>query len=166
MAAPRLSAGPTPVATASGDAPPAAPHGWPRLLALGAALVGLAIAVYLSIVHVTTAVPLYCSATGVVNCEQVVTSPASVVFGVPVAFYGVAWFAIMALLLAWRGGFAAGAGRLAWSGVGTLTVLYLVYTELFVIGAICLWCSAVHVLVLAIFTAQALFPSMRPAEAS
>ena len=30
-------------------------------------------------------------------------------------------------------------------------VVYLVYTELFRIGAICLWCTAMHVTALALF---------------
>jgi uncharacterized membrane protein len=30
-------------------------------------------------------------------------------------------------------------------------VLYLVYVELFRIGAICLWCTAVHVLAVCLF---------------
>ena len=35
--------------------------------------------------------------------------------------------------------------RLAVSGAGAAMVLYLVYVELFRIGAICLWCTAMHV---------------------
>jgi uncharacterized membrane protein len=35
------------------------------------------------------------------------------------------------------------------AGVGM--VLYLVYAELFILDAICLWCTAVHVLALALF---------------
>jgi uncharacterized membrane protein len=35
--------------------------------------------------------------------------------------------------------------------VGMLFVLYLIYTELFTIGAICLWCTSVHVITFALF---------------
>jgi len=35
--------------------------------------------------------------------------------------------------------------------VGILFVLYLVYAELFSIGAICLWCTSVHVITFALF---------------
>ena len=37
------------------------------------------------------------------------------------------------------------------SGLGAATVLYLVYVELFRIGAICLWCTAVHVIAVCLF---------------
>jgi uncharacterized membrane protein len=35
--------------------------------------------------------------------------------------------------------------------IGILFVLYLVYTELFTIGAICLWCTSVHVITFILF---------------
>jgi uncharacterized membrane protein len=35
--------------------------------------------------------------------------------------------------------------------VGIVFVLYLVYTELFTIKAICLWCTSVHVITFALF---------------
>ena len=41
--------------------------------------------------------------------------------------------------------------RLVATGVGALTVVYLVYTELYRIGAICLWCTAMHVTAVALF---------------
>lgn len=164
MATPHLSTHPAPPAPEPDAALLADARDWPRLVALAASIVGVAIAIYLSVVHLTTAVPLYCSATGVVNCEQVVTSPASMVFGIPVAYYGVAWFVVMALVLVRPAGPLLSAGRLAWAVVGALTVLYLFYTELFVIGAICLWCSIVHALVLVIFASQVLFPRMAPED--
>lgn len=164
MTTPHLSTDPAPPASEPGAAPLVETRDWPRLIAFGASIVGFAIAIYLSVVHLTTAVPLYCSATGVVNCEQVVTSPASIVFGIPVAYYGVAWFVVMAALLIRPAGQLLSAARLAWAVVGALTVLYLVYTELFVIGAICLWCSTVHALVLVIFASQVLFPRTAPEE--
>ena len=165
--------------TASGrrrgpEAPPAAPPAgaardvqlsWSRLVRLLLALIGLGISVYLSIVHLTSTVKLYCPQSSVVNCETVVTSPSSVVVGIPVAYYGVAWFVVMLVLLAVpsesRGW---GLARLVWAGLGVLTVLYLLRTELFVIGAICLWCTAVHVLVLLIFAVTVLVPQAGAAE--
>jgi uncharacterized membrane protein len=35
--------------------------------------------------------------------------------------------------------------------VGLGTVVYLLYAELFEVDAICLWCTAVHVLTFAVF---------------
>jgi len=41
--------------------------------------------------------------------------------------------------------------QLVWSAVGLVTVLFLVYIEIVQLGAVCIWCSAAHVLVLLIF---------------
>ena len=38
-----------------------------------------------------------------------------------------------------------------WAVVGVATALWLIYAELFRIDAICLWCTAVHVLTLLLF---------------
>jgi uncharacterized membrane protein len=118
-------------------------------------LVGLAISTYLSLVHALSGqVPLLCSAGGIVNCEQVTTSAQSYVGPLPVAYLGMAWFAVMLGIQAL--GRARSPGwwdplTLIWSAGGTLFVLYLIYAELFLVGAICLWCTAVHVIVLGLF---------------
>ena len=39
---------------------------------------------------------------------------------------------------------------------GVTLVLYLIWTELFRINAICLWCTAVHILTIALFTIVAI----------
>ncbi len=41
--------------------------------------------------------------------------------------------------------------RLALSVVGVGTILYLISAELFLIKAICLWCSSVHVITFVLF---------------
>jgi uncharacterized membrane protein len=48
---------------------------------------------------------------------------------------------------------ARGAGNVfrLTAGSPAIDVLYLVYAELFILDAICLWCTAVHVLALALF---------------
>lgn len=131
------------------------PPAWAWPLSLVCSLAGLGVAAYLTAVHYSTHVTLACSATGLINCERVTTSPQSVVAGVPVAVLGVAWFAVMAGLAtpwAWRSDAAAvWAGRVAWVVVGVAMVLHLLYAELFQIDAICLWCTAVHVLVGLVF---------------
>jgi uncharacterized membrane protein len=118
---------------------------WSALLAL----LGLAISVYLMVVHYAQGeVPLACAPGGVVNCELVTSSAESGVGPVPVALLGVVWFG-MYLSLVLRG--TAGPYRLAWAATGLAFVFYLVYAELFLIGALCLWCTAVHFVVLALF---------------
>ena len=130
---------------------------------LAVALVGLAIAGYLTLLHYDTRVPLVCGdGTGaVVDCEAVLTSPSSVFLGIPVAVLGVVWFAVVVVLAALtrRASHASRrrrlhAAALGWTLVGTGCVLWLVYQELGVIGRICAWCTGVHVLVLALFVLQ------------
>lgn len=118
-------------------------------LALGLALVGLAVAAYLTVDHYRGVAPV-CPDSGIVNCVRVTTSPESVLFGIPVAVYGLVFFAAMSLLdlpALWRRpDRRLLALRQAAAIVGIGFVLYLVSVELFVVGAICLWCTSVHVI--------------------
>ncbi|HET9410319.1 MAG TPA: vitamin K epoxide reductase family protein, partial [Candidatus Dormibacteraeota bacterium] len=41
--------------------------------------------------------------------------------------------------------------QLAWSGLGLVTVIGLVFIEIVRLGAVCLWCTVAHVLVLITF---------------
>jgi uncharacterized membrane protein len=125
-----------------------------QALALAAGLAGLGISIYLTVVHYST-IPLACPANALINCEQVVTSPYGVIGGsvIPTSAAGIVWFAVSALLAA---GLLAGRAQLAraqlgWAAIGLVTVLGLVYIEIVRLGAVCIWCSAAHALVLLIF---------------
>ena len=115
----------------------------------------VAIASYLTVTHYSDPASLACPDTGVVNCTLVTTSSWSVFLGVPVAVLGLAWsLAMVGLTLpwSWRSGSAGlDRARIVLAGIGAVTVVYLVYIELFRIGAICLWCTAVHVLAVSLF---------------
>ncbi len=128
---------------------------WLIATSLGLSLVAVGIATYLTIAHYADPGALACPDSGVVNCALVTTSPESVVLGVPVAVLGLIWaFAMVCLCVpkAWRArGEWVERTRLIATGAGALTVVYLVYTELFRIGAICLWCTAIHVTAVALF---------------
>ena len=132
---------------------------------LGLSMVGLAIAAYLTYGHYVEHDNLFCSESGVVNCQKVTSSPESVVFGVPVAVWGLAFFVGMTALAspwAWR---VPALQRLRVIGVaaGGIAVVYLVYTELFTLDAICLWCTGVHLVTLALLFAVLLVdPRPRP----
>ncbi len=135
----------------AGSAVPA----WLPLAGMTIVAAGLAVATYLTVAHYDTASLLACPGTRVVNCEKVTTSPESEILGIPVAVLGLVFFAVMAPLTlpaAWRLDHAvARYGRLLFTLTGVGMVVYLVYTELFTLDAICLWCTAVHVLTIALF---------------
>ncbi|HWF15778.1 MAG TPA: vitamin K epoxide reductase family protein [Acidimicrobiales bacterium] len=132
----------------------AAPR-WAQVTSLALSLAAVAVASYLTVTHYSDPAALACPDTGVVNCTLVTTSSWSVILGVPVAVLGLVWSVVMTgLTLPWS--WRSGRGRLnrarvAMAGLGAAMVLYLVYVELFRIGAICLWCTAVHVLAVCLF---------------
>jgi uncharacterized membrane protein len=140
-------------------AAPRAPR-WGVPGSLLTATAGLGVSIYLTVAHYTATVTLACPQTATVNCEKVTTSPQSQFLGMPVAVLGVAYFAVMLALCsppAWRHPAAA----VRWVRVlgalcGVGFVAWLVYAELFVIDAICLWCTSVHALTLVLFSVIAL----------
>jgi len=142
---------------------PAEPRGWaaPSTVALAAA--GLALSAYLTIEHFRDPGTLACPATATVNCARVTTSAQATLLGVPVAVLGVAFFVAMVLVclpFAWRD-LRLTVLRVALAGVGVGFVIYLVYAELFLVGSICLWCTAVHAVTLALFAAVAFATAAR-----
>ena len=133
---------------------------WPAWLGTILSLAGLAVAGYLTYEHFTGSTSLVCADKGIVNCLEVTTSSYAAVAGVPVAVLGLVFFAVMLVIqLPWawdRPEPAVRWFRVAWAVVGLGTVVYLLYAELFAINAICLWCSAVHVLTFLLFVSTIL----------
>ncbi len=118
-------------------------------------LIAAAIAIYLTIVHYNTQFSLICPSSGLVNCEQVLSSSYASVpnTSIPTSAAGICWSVVGAVLaaIAWlflphkRIVYIA---ELVWAGIGMVTVFYLVYAEVVVLHAICAWCTAIHVIVL------------------
>ncbi len=138
---------------------------WVPPVSLALALGGIAVSAYLTIAHYATPRVLACSASGRINCELVTTSAQSMFLGIPVAVLGLVWFVGMTALClpaAWRSeSRPVHLVRLLAGVAGVGFALWLVYAELFIIGAICLWCTVAHVLafglfVIAVLTAQSL----------
>lgn len=128
---------------------------WLPAVSLALVLIGLALSVYLTYEHYTSSTTLACSDNGVVNCLQVTTSAQSKVFGIPVALLGLIYFVAMVpacLPVAWRSRAAwLRYGRIGAGAVGIVFVFYLLYSELFTIGKICLYCTGVHVVTVLLF---------------
>lgn len=116
-------------------------------------LVGILIALYLTLYKLGVIGGLTCT---VGSCETVNTSRWATFLGLPVAAWGVgAYVALFALSLAGTADRYAGSQTIsvllvaiaAWS---VLFSAWLTYLELFVIRAICIWCVASAVLLVAI----------------
>ncbi len=116
-------------------------------LAIAAGVAGIAISVYLTGVHFAGFAPA-CPATGHINCELVLSSRYAVIAGssIPTSAAGIVWFGVAVALWALL---PFGWPHVAWSAIGLAFVLYFVYVEIVLLGAICLWCTAAHVLVVA-----------------
>jgi len=106
-----------------------------RAAIAAAAIVGAAIAAYLTYVHYAHTSPI-CTTGG---CETVQKSKYAELGGVPVALLGLVAYGAIIVTTAFRGPLAAFAGVLiAFVGVGFSG--YLLWAQLGPIGAICQWC--------------------------
>ena len=127
---------------------------WQPVATLVLSIVGLGIATYLTITHFDK-VALVCSDNGAINCAKVTTSPQSEIVGIPVAMLGLAFFIPMIALclpVAWRStDRRIHMARLLLAVTGVGMIIYLIIAELFIIKAICLWCSGVHLITFILF---------------
>jgi uncharacterized membrane protein len=111
-------------------------------------LIGLGLAIYLTVEHYSTTPSFACPATGAIDCLKVTTSNYSNFHGIPVAPAGLAYFVVsipLHLPVAWRSANAwIARARWAWVAVGMASVFWLIHAEL-ELGALCLYCTGVHV---------------------
>ena len=87
--------------------------------------------------------------------------------GLPVAVLGLVYFVALTLLVvppAWRHR-GLDPLRVAGAAAGMAMVIYLIWAELFRVGAICLWCSAVHLCTFGLFVTILWRVAARPAPA-
>ena len=117
--------------------------------ATGLSLIGLAIAAYLALTRLSGGLPVCGPLHG---CETVALSSYSEIFGIPVAFCGVVFsIVVVGLAIAWwrTNDRRALLGLYGLGLLGVLFVAYLTYLELFVIGAVCVWCAGYAVTIVA-----------------
>jgi uncharacterized membrane protein len=121
---------------------------WPAAL-VALSVAGLLIALYLSATRLAGGLPACGPVRG---CDTVALSEYSAVGGVPVAYLGAAFSAVLLVAV---GAWLLGRDRRAlWAAYGLATlglvfVAYLTYLEVFVIHAICVWCVGYAIAVLA-----------------
>ena len=93
--------------------------------------------------------------TTAICCGCVTTSAQSMIFGLPVALYGLLYFVAMiaiCLPVAWRSpSMWIARLRLVGAVAGMGMVLYLISMEAFVIHHVCIYCSVVHLLQFVLF---------------
>jgi uncharacterized membrane protein len=124
----------------------------PRLL-VGLAAIAVAVTGYLTWVHFSGSAALCAGAGG---CETVQASRYATVLGLPVALFGLALDLTVLGLGLWRlwagdaTPYAAVLGLFGLCLAGALYSVYLVYLQLFVIGAICPWCMTSATLLFAL----------------
>jgi uncharacterized membrane protein len=122
--------------------------GWAKVTTLTLSLIGLALSVYLTITHFQPQA-LVCSGAGVIDCAKVTTSAQSEILGIPVAILGLANYTVMTAFntpWAWRAkSRRVHVARFVLAIVSMCFVLWLIFAEVEIIGAICLYCTGVHV---------------------
>lgn len=141
---------------------------WLTWTSMGAALVSLALSLYLSLERAHAGIGLVCPAGDFSACQVVTRSSYSVVAGVPVAWNGVLWSLLILALStppAWQRP-QLRAVRWLVIALGLASVIYLVAAEV-ALGAFCSLCTIVHVavvLIAALAAAAWVLGLDRPAE--
>ncbi len=125
---------------------------WLRLALVVLTLAGIGVSAYLMWGYTVPGATLSCGASS--GCETVKNSEYARLAGVPLPLLGLgSYLALLALLLV-QGYAKSGYIALAIFGIslaGVLYSAYLTYLEFFVIYAICRWCVASAIIMVAIF---------------
>jgi uncharacterized membrane protein len=119
---------------------------WQPIACLLLSVVGLAGSIYLTISHFDTHIALVCPDLG--PCNKILTSNTSHFLDIPVPVLGLLYFVPMTLLnlpALWHStDRRVHLARLILSILGIGMIIYLFIEELFIIQALCVWCSVVH----------------------
>jgi uncharacterized membrane protein len=108
-----------------------------RLATALLALAGMGIAAYLTYVHYSGAA-IACSTGG---CEKVQTSSYAELAGIPVAVIGLVGYFLI-LLTAFVAGEVGAVAAVALTLGGFAFAVYLIYVQVALIDALCIWCLA------------------------
>jgi uncharacterized membrane protein len=116
-----------------------------RNVGLVVAVIGFVDALYLTAESLNTQIPLYCPSGGIVNCATVTSSTFSRFAGIPVAVLGATWFGLILLVFAINNESLNYALIPLWA-LAVVGDGYLIFIELFVVHAICPYCTLAHAL--------------------
>lgn len=118
--------------------------------------IGICISLYLTYTKLTSN-PLVC---GIGNCSVVQNSEYALLFGIPVAVFGVLYYLSLIFLVKYKQKLLLNIA-IAW---GLLFSAYLTYIELFVIYEICGWCVVSALIVVTLALNTYLRPNKIPAQ--
>ncbi|HVA83126.1 MAG TPA: vitamin K epoxide reductase family protein [Candidatus Aquilonibacter sp.] len=121
-------------------------------LQLALCALGLLISIYLTISHYFDSVPVVCPTVGIIDCGAVLNSSFAVILGViPSSALGIVFFLVLIYLL-WK---EKGEDALYWNVMGFIFLFYFWYAE-YTLGKICLYCTAIHLIVILLLVSMLL----------
>lgn len=133
------------------------------VLILILAFFGLADSIYLTQSELS-GTPLLCNIQNLSGCNIVATSQYSYVFGIPLAEFGILFYAVLFILAALEIVLYDQLLRRALQGIaliGIIASLYFTFIQIFVIGAFCIYCFASAFIALFIFVLATLIEPVR-----
>lgn len=107
-------------------------------------LIGVGLSSYLEYISSQPTCPV-----GFQGCDIVVTSPYSRIYGVSLSSLGLAWFLIMLILTFiafYKDGKNVSYIVLGWALISIPSVVILVWIEVVILNAICIYCTIAHLL--------------------
>lgn len=133
------------------------------VLILILAFFGLADSIYLA-QHELSGTPLLCNIQNLSGCNIVAASQYSHIFGIPLAEFGILFYAVLFVLAALEIVVFDQLLRRALqavSFVGVLSSLYFTFLQIFVINAACIYCVASALITLFIFILASLIEPLK-----
>ena len=127
------------------------------------AFIGIADSAYLA-EHEANGTPLICNIQSLSGCNTVASSQYSLLFGIPLAQYGVLFYSILFVLSALELAIFDRLLRRIIQGVslvGVVASLYFTFVQAFVIGAFCIYCLASAFVALSIFVCASFIEPIR-----
>jgi uncharacterized membrane protein len=126
---------------------------------LAVVIIGISLSFYLIYFHyeARAGLPSWCNLNDKINCSNTILSSYAEIGGIPLGAFGVIWFSISGLLYYNKLSFFKNTSASSpfylfiWAGIGVASAACLVYVEIFLVGSICLLCTATHITGVAIF---------------
>ena len=136
---------------------------WGVVLILVLAFFGLADSIYLA-QHEASGAPLICNIQNLSGCNIVANSQYSRIFGIPTADFGVLFYSILFVLAALELALFDRLLRRVLQGlalIGLAVSIFSTFVQIFLIGALCVYCLASAVITVLVFILATLIEPIR-----